>query len=129
MNAFCCVVVVVVVLSWFLVISFFFVVFRYYHYIATHEPNLVLLREQVLFEEKRRTRADALAAKHGVGVYLHNVNFEWLHLNVLRDYLAYEFETSNIVEYSKYCLERTIDDFVFLTFIVGNDFLPHMPAM
>ena len=98
-------------------------------HVATHEPNLVLLREQVLFEEKRRTRADALAAKHGVAVYIHNPNFEWLHLNILRDYLAYEFATSNIVEYSKFDLERTIDDFVFMTFIVGNDFLPHMPAM
>lgn len=96
--------------------------------LATHEPNLVLLREQVLFGPRSWT-ADELAAKYGLDMYIHNPNFEFLHMSVLRDYLAFEFETSNVIPESKFDLERTIDDFVFLTFLVGNDFLPHMPAL
>ncbi|KAL7467588.1 hypothetical protein ACHAXS_007835 [Conticribra weissflogii] len=61
--------------------------------------------------------------------YIHNANYELLHLSVLRDYLALEFETKEFYPDSKFELEPTIDDFVFMTFFVGNDFLPHMPAL
>ena len=96
--------------------------------LASHEPNLVLLREQVLFDKKRRA-VEGLAKKYGLDLYLFNPNFEFLHMNVLRDYLALEFETSNVVSTSPFDIERTLDDFVFMTFFVGNDFLPHMPAL
>jgi 5'-3' exonuclease len=52
-----------------------------------------------------------------------------LHMGVLRDYLAFEFETSNVLGESPWDVEHTIDDFVFMTFFVGHDFLPHMPAL
>lgn len=91
--------------------------------LLTHEPNLVLLREQVLFDARRRGQY----VGEGVSSYIHNANFELLHMNVLRDYFAYEFETSNVLpQTSSFDLEHCIDDFVFLTFLVGNDFLPHV---
>ena len=55
--------------------------------------------------------------------YIHNSNFELLHMSILRDYLAYEFETKDVVPTSPFELEQTIDDFVFMTFFVGNDFV------
>jgi 5'-3' exoribonuclease 1 len=94
--------------------------------LATHEPNLVLLREQVLFDARRQTILASV--DESLEVYVHNPNFELLHINVLRDYLAYEFETSDVLD-TPWSLERCIDDFVFMTFFVGNDFLPHMPAL
>jgi 5'-3' exonuclease/20S proteasome alpha/beta subunit len=95
--------------------------------LVTHEPNLVLLREKIYFDEAKRRQLQALGLR--MGVYLHNPNFEFFHMNVLRDYLAYEFETSDVMDDSEFDLEHTIDDFVFMTLFVGNDFLPHMPAM
>jgi len=107
--------------------------------LATHEPNFCLLREEVIFEEGRKAAALAkhqLAGGESSGklsasldAYMHNANFELLHMSLLRDYLAYEFETNDAVPSSPFDIESTIDDFVFMTFFVGNDFLPHMPAL
>ena len=122
--------------------------------LATHEPHFCLLREEVVFDMARKKAVKALAKLENekeldddsqvetltaaasqpplsaaIQSYIHNSNFELLHLSVLRDYLALEFETSEFYPSSKYKLEPTIDDFVFMTFLVGNDFLPHMPAL
>lgn len=96
--------------------------------LATHEPNLVLLRERVVFSLAKQRLIEA-SSENSLDNYIHNAHFEFLHLGVLRDYLAFEFETRNVLKDSPWDLEHVIDDFVFMTFFVGNDFLPHMPAL
>lgn len=55
--------------------------------------------------------------------------FNLLHLGLLRDYLELEFiEIKPILKF-EYDLERIIDDWIFMCFMVGNDFLPNLPNL
>ncbi|KAL6511058.1 hypothetical protein OROGR_022182 [Orobanche gracilis] len=55
-------------------------------------------------------------------------SYQFLHVWILREYLALDMEISS-PEKSEYDLERIIDDFIFICFFAGNDFLPHLPGL
>jgi 5'-3' exoribonuclease 1 len=90
--------------------------------LVTHEPHFTILREVIDFSFDFRSQNTLKMVKK----FTKEPDFQLLHLSVLREYLQYEFVHRQAREYD---LERCIDDFVFLTFLVGNDFLPHMPTL
>ena len=92
--------------------------------LASHEPHFTLLREQVDFRgmmmQRRNPNENKLVTRA-----TKETKWQLLHITVLREYLAFELCPAGCGR----DIERTIDDFVFMSFLVGNDFTPHLPSV
>ncbi|KAG5511155.1 hypothetical protein JKF63_07097 [Porcisia hertigi] len=105
--------------------------------LATHEPHFVLLREVVTFgpgSRKERERQEEDEAKGLVKdkAYHKADEFVLLHISVFRDYLQLEVKECLLKTKggsASFDFERVVDDFVFMCFFIGNDFLPTLPTV
>uniref|UniRef100_A0A665V711 5'-3' exoribonuclease 1 n=1 Tax=Echeneis naucrates TaxID=173247 RepID=A0A665V711_ECHNA len=88
--------------------------------LTSHEPNFSLLREEVRFGGKKSQKRITAPEE---------TTFHLLHLSLMREYIDYEFSDLKNHIGSDYDLERIIDDWILMGFLVGNDFIPHLPHL
>ncbi|XP_075717589.1 5'-3' exoribonuclease 1 [Rhinoderma darwinii] len=88
--------------------------------LTSHEVHFSLLREEVRFGGKKNQKRVSAPEE---------TTFHLLHLSLMREYIDYEFSSLRDKISFEYDVERIIDDWILMGFLVGNDFIPHLPHL
>lgn len=86
--------------------------------LLSHDPHFALLREEVEFGRTAKKSKE-----------LTDQRFYLLHLSLVREYIELEFEDVKDVETFAFDFERLLDDFILISYFIGNDFLPELPSL
>ncbi|RCV36377.1 hypothetical protein SETIT_7G314000v2 [Setaria italica] len=83
--------------------------------LASHEVHFSILREGVLLPNQAETEGNS------------DKPYLFLNIWVLREYLELDLKILDPI--CEPDIERLIDDFIFICFLMGNDFIPHIPSL
>ena len=113
--------------------------------LVTHEANFSVLREQVTQNARvcnRCGKAGHMVRDCPVAIpFVPRVDgtgkssvvmqqFQFVDIPILKEYLEMELKPKDTSSLSfEWDIERASDDFVLMNFLVGNDFLPHIPCL
>ena len=94
--------------------------------LISHEPNIVLLREDTILQKKKQKLLSQKGIEYIIDTSKAEEPYEFFLISVLREYLELEFYEIQKKLKFEFNMERIIDDFIFLCFFIGNDFLPNL---
>eukprot|EP00826_Nyctotherus_ovalis_P036773 TRINITY_DN3289_c0_g1_i2.p1 TRINITY_DN3289_c0_g1~~TRINITY_DN3289_c0_g1_i2.p1 ORF type:complete len:408 (+),score=115.31 TRINITY_DN3289_c0_g1_i2:73-1296(+) len=90
--------------------------------LVSHEPHMIIFREIV---EQKSMRAKSLKGINR-SIFTKQIEHEILYVSILREYFEIEYGALRPSLPFKFDLERIIDDFIFFSLFVGNDFIPYL---